>query len=779
VADAEDLEKLCQGPRTWNDWRAESPERIPDLRSLRLTLSQRQFGPSNGGPINLQDTDLEGAELRHANLTGAQMAYANLVAADLVHARLNDADLTGADLTDAMLDNADLTGAKLDRAILTGASLGDARGLTQAQIDAAYGDASTVVPASVMPPASWFPPVEDDDFFNECRPPEMLEEVDLYEVLGVASDAKPEEIRSAFRILVKQLHPDLNPDDVEAQEAFKRVSAAYRILNNPETRRRYDRGEIGTDGEVNPEFEAKRQFRRYAFRFYTAAAGSLVLAVGVLVAVWYVVLTDSAPDRSRVEIAIDAPPKHVDRLDEKLPAAQLPAASAERQTEPVAAPPANELAEADSDDGAATLDARSENETAKPEEQSEVASQDQPDAAKDDAAPAAAPALGPVKEARSEPEKQLASNATAGDAAPTQGPVKEARTEPEKQPASSATGGDAPQPSATIQTSADLQLAPTQGLTPAATPVPNPGPAQSTVDAAAAASDQAAPPAPPAANQTPPAGKPDRMANLTEPNKIEPQAEAKPAELPAASASPAPETPAAATPPSEPGPQANARPTQQHQPDGAVRPLGKENSGNEARPAKSDAARFSSPAPFAPKLAAKADPKSVFGFDGAPRPQSTRDGLVLRSTLDARRRARGPISKLFRSRAIRNSMAQDKINATASFDSPAGPDKSGPDEVWDLYTHSLPDTDEKSDRPWPESLVAPPPIHQKRHKPHVPVAVATPTLTSKADPQRASSAPAPAAAAASTPSPIPPGAAAPDTRIRKQAVSDILSGGLQ
>lgn len=757
MADAEDLEKLCQGPRTWNDWRAESPERIPDLRSARLTLSQRQFGPSNGGPINLQDTDLEGAELRHANLTGAQMAYANLLGADLVHSRLNDADLTGADLTDAMLDNADLTGARLDRAILTGASLGDARGLTQAQIDAAYGDASTVVPASVMPPASWFPPVEDDDFFNECRPPEMLEEIDLYEVLGVASDAKPEEIRSAFRILVKQLHPDLNPDDVEAQEAFKRVSAAYRILNNPETRLRYDRGEIGTDGEVNPEFEAKRQFRRYAFRFYSAAAGSLVLAVGVLVAVWYVVLTDTPLDRSRVEIAIDSPPKHIDRLDEKSPAAQSPGvgaesqAGAESQKEPVAAPPASDVAEAGSDDGAAKPDAetaKSDTEAAKPEEQSDVASQDQPDAAKDDAAPA--------------PE-----------------PVKEARTEPEKQPASSATTGDAPQPGTTIQTSANLQLAPTQGLTPATTPVPNPEPAQSPVEAAAAVSDQAAPPAPPpAANQMPPAREPDRIANLTEPNKTEPQAEAKSAASPAASASPPPEAPAAAMPPSEPGPQANARPTQQHQPDGAARPLGKENSDNEARPAKSDAARFSSPAPFAPKLAAKADPKSVFGIDGIPRPQSARDGLVLRSTLDGRRRARGPISRLFRSRAIRNSMAQDKINATASVDSPAGADKSGPDEVWDIYTHSLPDSDEKSDRPWPESLVAPPPVDRKRHKPHVPAAAAS-TLISKADPQRASSAPAPTAAAASTPSPIPPGAAAPDTQIRKQAVSDILSGGLQ
>lgn len=748
MADAEDLEKLCQGPKAWNDWRAESPERIPDLRSVRLTLSQRQFGPSNGGPINFQDTDLEEAELRHANLTGAQMAYANLLGADLVHSRLNDADMTGADLTDAVLDSADLTGAKLDRAILIGASLADAKGLTQEQIDASYGDASTVIPASVMPPAGWFPPVEDE-FFNECATPAALEEIDLYDVLGVADDAKPEDIRTAFRVLVKQLHPDLNPDDVDAQEAFKRVSAAYRILNNPETRRRYDRGEIGSDGEVNPEFEAKRQFRRYAFRFYSAAAGSLVLAVGVLVAVWYVVLTDGTFDRNRVEIAIDAPPKQaidaqpkqIDRLDGKLAAAPSPQASGTQ--EPVADQPASEAAEANADDAAGVPD---------------PASQDQADAAKDEAAPA--------------PE-----------------PVKEAQYEPEKQPTSSPTVSEAPnsgeKPGPTIQTSADLNVTPAPaGLSPAATPVPNPEPNQTTIKNATVATERrpseaaTTPPSPPAAAQTAaPADKPDRVANLSASGPDNPQAEAKSAEPPAASASPQPDASSAAAPPGQASPQADARPSparEEPQPDGAARPLGQENSDKGARPAKSDAARFSSPAPLAPKLAAKADEKSVFGFDGPPRPQSAREGPFLRPAQDGRRRAKAPISRLFRSRAIRNSLAQDKINATASVNDDAGFDKSGPeDEVWDVYTHSLPESGAKSDRPWPESLVAPPPAKQKRPKSNMPSAAAVPTVVSKADPQRGASTTVPTAA--SGPATV---GAAPDARTRKQAVSDILSGGL-
>jgi DnaJ-class molecular chaperone len=77
---------------------------------------------------------------------------------------------------------------------------------------------------------------------------------DPYKTLGVAKDASPEQIRAAYRKLAKQHHPDLNPGDKKAEEAFKTASAANDILSDPEKRARYDRGEI--DGAGNEKAPA-------------------------------------------------------------------------------------------------------------------------------------------------------------------------------------------------------------------------------------------------------------------------------------------------------------------------------------------------------------------------------------------------------------------------------------------------------------------------------------------------------------------------------------------
>ena len=79
---------------------------------------------------------------------------------------------------------------------------------------------------------------------------------DPYKVLGVPRDAPDEEIRSAYRKLAKQLHPDLNPvNKASAEERFKKVSSAYDIVGDPVKRRQYDRGEIDANGEARRGFQ--------------------------------------------------------------------------------------------------------------------------------------------------------------------------------------------------------------------------------------------------------------------------------------------------------------------------------------------------------------------------------------------------------------------------------------------------------------------------------------------------------------------------------------------
>src|ERR671910_1054495 len=65
-------------------------------------------------------------------------------------------------------------------------------------------------------------------------------EKDYYRVLGVSDTASPKDIKSAYRKLSRQYHPDTNPGDKAAEERFKEVSAAYDVVGDSDKRKEYD-----------------------------------------------------------------------------------------------------------------------------------------------------------------------------------------------------------------------------------------------------------------------------------------------------------------------------------------------------------------------------------------------------------------------------------------------------------------------------------------------------------------------------------------------------------
>src|ERR1044072_4948969 len=64
---------------------------------------------------------------------------------------------------------------------------------------------------------------------------------DFYKVLGVKKDAKPDEIKKAYRRLARKYHPDVNPGDKAAEDRFKQMSEAFDVLSDPKKRKVYDR----------------------------------------------------------------------------------------------------------------------------------------------------------------------------------------------------------------------------------------------------------------------------------------------------------------------------------------------------------------------------------------------------------------------------------------------------------------------------------------------------------------------------------------------------------
>ncbi len=77
---------------------------------------------------------------------------------------------------------------------------------------------------------------------------------DPYSILGVARGASEKDIKSAYRKLAKELHPDRNADNPKAAERFSEVTRAYDLLSDKDKRARFDRGEIDIDGNPTMGF---------------------------------------------------------------------------------------------------------------------------------------------------------------------------------------------------------------------------------------------------------------------------------------------------------------------------------------------------------------------------------------------------------------------------------------------------------------------------------------------------------------------------------------------
>ena len=85
-----------------------------------------------------------------------------------------------------------------------------------------------------------------------------MDYIDYYKVLGIDKSAKEADIKKAYRKMARKYHPDLNPNDKEAEKKFKQINEANEVLSHPENRKKYDKH--GKDWQHADDIErAQRQ----------------------------------------------------------------------------------------------------------------------------------------------------------------------------------------------------------------------------------------------------------------------------------------------------------------------------------------------------------------------------------------------------------------------------------------------------------------------------------------------------------------------------------------
>ena len=93
--------------------------------------------------------------------------------------------------------------------------------------------------------------------------------IDYYKTLGISKTASDKDIKKAYRKLARKYHPDLNPNDKEAEKKFKEINEANEVLSNPENRKKYD--QYGAHWKNSEAYEQAKQQQQ---RTYQGQAGN-------------------------------------------------------------------------------------------------------------------------------------------------------------------------------------------------------------------------------------------------------------------------------------------------------------------------------------------------------------------------------------------------------------------------------------------------------------------------------------------------------------------------
>jgi molecular chaperone DnaJ len=131
---------------------------------------------------------------------------------------------------------------------------------------------------------------------------------DPYEVLGVRREASEQDIKKAFRTLARELHPDVNAHDPDAEEKFKEAAEAYEILSDDERRATYDRyGHDGLrSGGYAPNFEGFGSISDLFNAFFGGSAGRAGPAQGGDIGVAVDIDLLDAAEGTKVTVAYEA-----------------------------------------------------------------------------------------------------------------------------------------------------------------------------------------------------------------------------------------------------------------------------------------------------------------------------------------------------------------------------------------------------------------------------------------------------------------------------------------